>query len=653
MITVMSENKQKQQIALKDRIKEVNKGKKKEHFLVWKMWLNYLVSLVEKDRGRIPDNIGNKMLITNNLVITKAGMTSYIQIETLSLETPQFLISRICEDLRKNGSAAVVDAIFKNEPYVVNINESGLKSRRASWEMAMERDDISDYEKETAARCLYTVEVIQSGAKLMKTRLYLAIRAKTGAELTAAEKIIYRFLTYDVKAVFSPVVGDLKGTLSYIAMSSGVRPKDIKDIKAIVNSEATLAQMLTCGGSLNDKKGLWIATNVDNYSPYNIDFESITSARNIYITASAGEGKTVLAINMCASAIENGWAVCIQDIKGNEFNAFTEGTGGYIVSLRETSPGYINSFIMHADETTDEEADVYFKERFAFSKRQLSILSSFETERELNELNELLEEFLGSLYIGLGVLSDNRSTWSATETLTPFEVYRIFTDYVTAEVQAKYSSIIKRLMIEYRMYLSKEGSKSYLFTSEFNYLDILRANTLMFDFGLLQTAGQPSDKTLFRLKFEYMRKLNAEFVSYKYKQGVKVFCVLEESQVVANDANIMRGYIEAFTLRRSQGQTTLLIGNSVAALLSSPLAQPLIENIKAIVVGKSSTLTKKIIIETFALEEEAEWLDLPGSNNKYANAFLFINKMQPVAVTPMIKVLLEEGKKYAIFSPKA
>lgn len=631
--------------------KKKRNKRNREHFLKLRMWVGYLVSYFEKDRGKIPDNIGNRILITNNLVITKTGMSSYVHIESLSLETPQCLLSRIIEELRLQHSKAVIDYVIKNEENPVELGESGLKARIYAWENALDKDDIADYEKEIAARCLYTVDVVRSGAKLIKSRLFLIIRAQTGSELTNAEKIVYKYLE-SIHAKYTPVTGSLKQNLKYISLVSNVKTKEIKDIKAIINSEHTLAQLLPNSGGVNDKKGLYLATNIENYSPYLIDFDSITSARNLYCIAPSGGGKTVIALNLCCSAVEHGWAVCIQDIKGNEFNEFINGTGGYIVSLREMSPGFINSFVMYEDEATDLNSEMYFKERLAFSKRQLVILSGFYNEEELTSVEELLDEFLIAVYTHLGVLASNRVTWSNTKNLNPFKIYEMFVDYMTPQVQAKYSHISRKLFSEYRMYLTKSGSKSYLFTEEFNYFNILKSNTLMFDFGVLEESGQSVDKTIFRLKFEYMRKLNARFVSYKYECGKKVLKILEESQIVVNDPEIMKGYVEEYTLRRAQGQTTLMLGNSITALVENPISKPLIENIKALIIGSMNLEAKEKVIKIFGLEEETEWIEKLGKDERYTNAFLFINRMQPNAATPILKILLAPKVEYKLLRPK-
>lgn len=624
---------------------------KKEHFLKLRMWVGYLVSYFEKDRGKIPDNIGNRILITNNLVVTKAGMSSYIHVETLSLETPQCLFSKIIEELRARHSKAVVDYVIKNEDNPVELGESGLKARIYAWENALDKEDIADYEKEIAARCLYTVDIVRSGARLMKSRLFLIVRAQTGSELSAAEKIIYQYLN-SIHAGYVPVGGSLKQNLQYISLVSNTKIKEAKDIKAIINSERTLAQLLPNCGGINDKKGLYLATNVENYSPYIIDFDSITSARNLYCIAPSGGGKTVIALNLCCSAVEHGWAVCVQDIKGNEFSEFIQGTGGYIVSLKEMSPGFINSFVMYEEEATDLNAEIYFKERIAFSKRQLIILSGLQNPDEIADVEELLDEFLSAVYTHLSVLATNRITWSNTKELTPFRIYEMLVDYMTPELQTKYSRISRKLFSEYRMYLTKTGSKSYLFTEEFNYFDILKANTLMFDFGILEQSGQNVDRTLFRLKFEYMRKLNAKFVTYKHECGQKVLKILEESQIVVNDPEIMKGYVEEYTLRRSQGQTTLMLGNSVTALVDNPISRPLIENIKALIIGAMNTDAKEEVTKIFGLEKEAEWIDSLGKEERCTNAFLFVNRMQPRAITPILKVLLDPEVKYKLLTPK-
>lgn len=633
-------------------VQQNGKKKKRMAFVRARMWLNYLLATLQKDQGVIPKNIGNKILITNNMYVTKYFMSSIVQVEELSMETPTALVGRIIAALRKDGCTAVVDAVFKNQEYVVDLKESGLESRTRAWERIMEDDTASKKDKMIAARCLYTKSIAEKGTKLYKTRIFLIIRAKTGSQLTEAEQIVFKYLD-SIGAGYVLQIGDLKHKLEYVSILSDHYEGNLKDIKAVVNSPQTLSQMLPNSGAMNGTEGSYMGINILNNSQFGIDWKSIQNARNVYLIAPSGGGKTAQALNICCSACEDGMAVCIQDIKGNEFNNFINATGGYIVSLRQNASGYVNTWKMYKSDTTDVEAEDYFNQRLAFSKQQMIVLSGIVQPSKLVLLEELLEAFHESLYISLGVLSTNRNTWDATLGLTPFVVYDMLQDYMTPEVQRRYSEISSDIMNGLRMTMSRTGSKSYLFNEEFDYAKILQAPTLMFDFGILESATSLTDPVLFKLKFMYMRKLNAEYVAYKYAHGVKVLKVLEESQVAMQDPDIAKGYVEEFTLRRAQGQTTLLLGNSISALADASLSKALIENTKALLIGQLTPDAKQLVIDKFGLEEYEEALDLMETSRGTAYSFLFINRMQRHALSPILKLYLEPGKTYKLFTPVA
>ena len=649
---VKQEKQDREKAAARQRVKQqVAKKGKKPHFIRVHMWVHFLLSSLQKDRGKIPDNIGDRIMITNNVYITRYYMSSVIHIETLSLETPFTFIGEVSQFLRKNKCDAVVDATFKNVAFDIQLRDSGLQSRINLWERVAGDEEASPREKERSARCLYTVGIAKQGNPLKKTRMYLTVRAKTGSELTRAEKLVYRYLG-SIDAEFVQVTSNLKNTLMYTSIMSDYRDSALKDIKAVVTSESTYAQMMPNSGSFNGAVGTYIGVNVLNGSPFNIDWRSITIARNLYICAPSGVGKTVFALNLCCSAVEDGYAVCVQDIKGNEFNNFINATGGYIVSLRQNSSGYINSWRMHKADVRDENAAAYFRERVAFSKEQMIILSGVKPELR-NDLEELLDEFHTAMYTSLGVLPDNRNSWKWTEQLTPFEVYDKLREYLTPEVIGRYKAVSKEVVNSLGMVMSRSGSKSYVFAEEFDYASILKANTLMFDFGILEGATELDDPILFKLKFLYMRKLNGEFIAYKYSKGVKVLKVLEESQVVVNEPEIMKGYVEEFTLRRAQGQTTLLLGNSVAALLNNSVSRSLVENVRGLFIGLLEPEAREIVIEKFGLEDYRDILEEMPTDSKYNNSFLFINKMQPRPAVPILKVILDSGRKYKLFTPVA
>ena len=630
-----------------------NKDKPKpEHFLWVKMWISYLLSMFLKDRGKIPDNIGDKILITNNMYITKQFMSTIIHIYEFGPYTPVTFMEVLNGTLRERGNEAILDLTMKNTKYEYNPKNSGLQSRISTWNNILESDTATRRNRERAARCLYTVEIAQSGKQLKNSRTFLTVRAKNVATLNAAEKIIFATLG-KMGCTYLPAYATIRNNLEYISLI-GNRTNDIKGVVPVMTSNVILSQVLPNCGSFNDKSGYYVGQNVLNGSPYFIDFSTITVARNMYVVAPSGVGKTVLALNMAQSAYENNAACCFMDIKGNEYTAFINATNGYIVSLRPNSIEYINSWIMHKEEVDAEHAEAYFKSRVQFSKQQMIILSGIRDREELLEFEELLDEFHESLYISIGAIPTNINSWKNTERLNPYVVFDKFESFLTPQKRAQYN-LHKSVMGTLRMYMCATGSKSYVFKREFNYSNILDADTVSFDFGILGDAAITDiDEDLFRLKFLYMSKLNGDFTTRKYAEGRRTFKVLEESQVVSDD--IMQMYVQEYTLRRSQNQDTLLLGNSVQALSGNPLSKPLIENTRGLFIGDLTLDARNIVIEQFGLQHLKDLIKVPGSSNRYKNCFVFVNNMQTKSLFPIIQVEVEQDeygkfKKYKINTP--
>lgn len=637
---------------VKRSVAKYNDGKKPERFLWIKMWISYLISLTMKDRGKIPDNIGDRILITNNMYITKLYMSTIVHIYELGPNTPITLVGVLNSALRDRGNRAILDITCKNSNYDYDPKNSGLQSRIRMWENNLESDITSRKMKERSARCLYTVEVAKSGKILKNTRMYLTIRAKDIRTLNNAEKIIYDQLGM-MGCTYLPAHGNMRQMLEYVSLFGG-RNEDLKGTVPVMTSNVVLSQIVPNCGSYNDMKGYYVGQNVLNGSPYYIDFSEITVARNMYAVAPTGVGKTVLAINMGQSAYENGSACVFMDIKGNEYTNFINATNGYTVSLRPNSIEYINSFVMHKEDIDQGNAESYFKSRVNFSKQQMIILSGVRDRTILLELEELLDEFLDTLYITVGATATNINSWVDTEQLNPHSVFEKFERYLTPDKMRQYN-IHKSVIGTLRMYMSYNGSKSYIFKREFDYAKILASDTLSFDFGILaDTSISDVDVDLFRLKFLYMTKLNGEFTTRKYAEGRRTFKVLEESQVVSDE--IMSMYVQEYTLRRSQMQDTLLLGNSVQALQNNEVAKPIIENTRGLFIGELTSDARKIVIEQFGLQHLEEHIKVPGSSNRFKNCFVFINNMQKKHLYPILQVQIEQDengkpKKYKVNTP--
>lgn len=642
--------------ASEEEIKAIAKKKaarpKKERFETINMWMYYIAATFNKDRGTIPNNIGNRILITSNMYITKLYLNSIFLVTMLGMQTPVTFIQELMDYLRESGCKAVLDFTFKRQKMALPANDSGLKSRMTTWENVMSVDNIPDRQKEITARCLYTANLLKGGTPLFYTRLYITIRAKTGTDLKVAEKKVGEYITA-IGGAYLPITSSVKETLEYCSIISDRYSQEVKDVKALVTSNLTLAQMMPNSAAYNGDKGLYTGVNILNNTHFNLNLDDITIARNIYLLAPSGVGKTVLALNMAESALEHpNWRVCAMDIKGNEWTRMCKACNGVILALTPKSRQYINSFKMDANATSYDESDTYFYDNLDLSKQSMITLTGATDLDTISEMETILDRFLNSMYTQLGVLANNKNTWGKSMHLTPFDVYDAFVSYMTPAMFKKFPLGGEKLVNTLRPYMTKNGSKSYVFAEEFSMLSIMKAKMVVFNFGMLNYSEISTiDGPLFDLKFMYMQRINSAYVQYNYNNNFETLKIMEESQIVP--PKTLRKYVEEFTLRRAQRQSTLLLGNSIQALIDSNIAKPLIENTRALFIGDLPADARDQCIKQFDLEQYRELIMLVGSNEKFANSFAFINRMEPEPVVPIIKMILERGKKYLQFTPTA
>ena len=136
--------------------------------------------------------------------------------------------------------------------------------------------------------------------------------------------------------------------------------------------------------------------------------------------------------------------------------------------------------------------------------------------------------------------------------------------------------------------------------------------------------------------------INDEYVSHKKKKGQWTVKLLEESQIV--DDWLTRVYTREMTLRRSQNQVTILLGNSVAALAANPLSRPMIENINILCLGSLNKSSRKFLKEEFGLSDvETQVLDDIQTNPDMARRFLLVNRMEADSTTALLEARVPES----------
>lgn len=628
--------------------KRSKKKKKKDRFIRTRMWFSTIISSMFNDRGTIPPNIGNNILVTNNMYITKYSLSALMQVGEFSDNTYVGFVSDLINSVKSKVHDVIIDVTIKNIPYWIDTKASGMKSRVHTWESILNSPYATERQARRAARQLYTLQVAQSGEQMYRSRVYITVRAEDGGTLTRGCKAVAEYLNNC--AMYRNIHSDIKTHLEYISIMSDKETKATKNMGWMVTSRQVLAELFPQTQGLNDKNGTMLGLARENKSPYNVDFRSTANAKNVYVVAKSGFGKTFWVEAALLDAYSDAYNLCIMDIKGTEFTAFTKACGGIILSMRADDTHFVNTFYMDPSEVEDDGYAVYFNRHLRLSKKKMMIMCQFtDTERARGE--SLLDEFLTAVYRNIGVTPDNPNTWSRTKELHPYRVYEMFEEFCSREIKEKYGEIASIAISRMRVYMSRRGNSAHIHRDQYEYKEVLTTKVLTFDFGILESSVANVDPVIFQLRVMDMEIINDEFVSYKKKHGEWTVKVLEESQVCAD--YLLEIYVREMTLRRAQNQVTFLLGNSVSALQDNPLAKPLLDSVNILVMGVMNESSQKYLVNEFDLgEDNKRKLELIASDTRYMHNFLLVNKMQTEATTAIVQAYVpksvRDGKLFKV-----
>lgn len=626
-----------QTVASRLREKE-KKQRKRERFIVTRMWLSTFMSRFFSDRGTIPDNIGNNILVTNNLVITKNNLTAIIQVQEMSEVTPVAWTSELIKYVKDQTTGVVLDITMKGTRYYPDINPQNIGSRVKSWQAMLDNPAMPESAVRRAARLLYSLDVIRTGVPIYKRYVYIMVRAKDGAMLKAGIQATQTYLSM-IGAKNRRLQSNIDEHVRYLMMMSDKKPPHLKDLPPVVFSTQTMAESLPTIQGANDNTGVLMGYDAVSGFPYYINFKATAAAKNIMIEALSGWGKSFMATYWLYPFFADNFNLAIMDIKGNEFGALTQALGGITLSMRPTSTYYINTYVWSTAEVFDGDYRTYANERIRECKERILCIADLE-QKFSSQAESLLEEFLIYVYKSIGASVDNVNTWSRTEQLNPYVIFEMFTRYVSLEIKAKYADVVTKMLERMRIYMSPDGSRSNIYRNPYSYLDVLDSRVLTFDFGIMESSSN-NDPVMFHLHVMDMVAINDAYVSYKKRKGEWTVKLLEESQIV--DDWLTKVYTREMTLRRSQNQCTVLLGNSVAALAANPLSRPIVENINILCLGSLNKSSRKYLQDEFGLKEaEAERLEDIQTNPDRQRQFLLINRMEKDSTTAILEANVPE-----------
>jgi len=630
-----------------NKLKDIAKERKsKEKFIRLRMWVSLLVSAFNNDRGIIPKNIGNNVLITNNQYTTKNHLSQMIIVQEMSEYTPLMWMSDLLSEVKDTAPDILVDITVKCMPYYIDVNGSGMTSRLRTWNMTLDNPIIGKESVRRASRCLFTYDIVKAGAKLYKGYTYIIVRATTGTKLSKGVEQVCAYLG-SIGAVYKKVNNNIEEHMQFSLLVSDKRPAHLKDLNPVIYSTETLAQSLPGIQGMNNTKGVLFGFDrISNY-PYFIDFKASANAKNVMIEANSGFGKTYMAESWLYPFYADGFNICVMDIKGTEFAAFTKALHGVTISMRNDTPYYINTFVWDSEEKFGRDAKTYANHQLRLSKEKMMIMAEPKPE-EVASTESLLDEFLYYTYELIGSRPDNENTWTRTKGLTPYIIFEYFEKYISHEIQNKYPDVAKKTLERLRIYMSRTGSNSHIFGRPFAYREVLNNRVLTFDFGILEESTD-QDPVLFKLHVLDMTIVNDAFVSHKKNQGQWTVKVLEESQIV--DDYLTKIYTREITLRRAQNQVTILLGNSIAALYNNPLSRPILDNLNILAMGAINKASRKFLIEDFGLKDDQNILlqDIQV-NGDLNHTFLLVNRMESDSTTALLQAAVpDEVRNSSLF----
>lgn len=616
------------------KMKQKNKvKKKKDRFIRSRMWFSTIISSVFNDRGTIPPNIGNNILVTNNMYITKHSLSAIIMVGEFSDNTYVGFCSDLINTVKSKVHNVVVDVTIKSLPYWIDTSASGMTSRERTWEAILNNPNATERHARRAARQLYTLEVARSGEQMYRSRVYITVRATEGGALTQGCKAVADYL--NKCAMYRNVHNNIKTHLDYMSIMCDRNSKETKQMGWMITSQQVLAELFPQTQGLNDSDGLMLGLTRENNAPYWIDFRKSANAKNIYVAAKSGFGKTFFVLGSIIDGYASGYNVCIMDIKGTEFTAFTKACGGVVLSMRSTDTHFVNTFLMDPTEVENGEYKVYFNRHLSLSKRKMLIMCQF-TGDDVAAGEALIDSFLTAMYRNCGVTPDNPNTWSRTEVLHPYYVFDMFVEFCSREIKEKYGYIATSAISRMRTYMDRRGNSAHIHRDQYEYKEVLNTKVLTFDFGILESSVASVDPVVFQLRVMDMEIINDEFVSHKKKRGEWTIKVLEESQVCAD--YLLEIYVREMTLRRAQNQVTFLLGNSVAALRDKDIAKPLLESINILIIGVLNESSQKYLVDEYDLGPDSKRkLELIAGDTRYIHNFLLVNRMQQDATTAIVK----------------
>lgn len=620
----------------KINLTKVHKKRNRVSFLRTRMWLETIMNRFRDPTTGIPNDIGDNIIIHNNSLIAKNGITKLIIVDNLGLEVYQSISSDLINYVKRNVQDVVVDISIKTTKFSYDPYSTTNRNMYKGWKESLKEEESSKTKAQLLATMCLTFEKAQSGADLRSFQLAIAIRSKHVSSLNKGVSCVERFLNQE-NIVYSQVKSDLASYMSNISPAC-INSKPIGVMNSLVMETRSIAELLPGNPGFPDNNGVLIGLTTEHYNPYYIDFKNYSDAKNIYVLGPSGSGKTFLVQNCLKDAALQDYRFCITDIKGTEFLPFCEYTNGTSISLSSSNSVFINTLRLDYKHSLEEYPTYikYFEAMFNLTKTMLILIIN-PSDLEMQLVDSFVEKLIYSYYNNLGVTKENYNSWVRTEHSNPYDLYDYLVQkFLSASIKDEYEGIIDKILDSLSIYLSRTGSNSSLFKKEADLNKIKESRTVHFNYGVLGN-NRVKNKVLASLLDFYVSIISDLYIAHSKKMGKFTILVNEESQLAS--AHIKHMYAENISLRRAQNAVTIILGNSIAGMSNDADSNIILDNINIWVLGKLTESNIKSITEEYGLGDVKSELKLlsENKNDLYTNTFLIVNKLNRDTMPTFIK----------------
>lgn len=658
----------KEQLTKTDATIELGKSK---HVGVLSFYSGLLAKFLDHDD--IPkDSLGNgQFYYTAESIYTKNGIKKPFYILDLPAELSRGFVSDLRDaiasdissyNLTTNSPSGIdanvaVNLIEDCRYYPLNLESRATKSRwlgtarmyqsvvkkmeNRTLEDELKSDKYSKQMKRKVESYLHIKEALESQqASFYKTLLILELEAsaenlvKANDALKVAEKSLKMFtIKYDIK--YKRLFMTAHEYYKNYAPTSSFNDTTLmrRSHQGDVFSDDTLSSFLVPEhGKVGDALGVYQGIDVQSREVITVDFANGNDAKNILLTASTGEGKS-MAAKMYYSfyALDPQYQTIVFDYEGTEYQALGKISDATFIAMAGTAGTYVNTMVI-PEKTGDSELDLARKiEAMTMTEKVIGLLVAdpeSDSSSLSNENKAIFSDLLSLLYTDNGISDQNPDLWhEQSKDLTFYSLYAKLEEIIERGRNATGGSQFLKDhnfedVIAFRnglmVYFKKGSANEHWFKNPISIDEFLKSKDVIFNFGMGGVSESSVDKKQLALRQMFSSHLTMLKSARNKLKGVRTVVFVEELQRYIKHRDSSSIVATMVSGGRKLGMVVYLITNAPSELIhaadgSSPVveknASAILSNVTMYIIGALYRSEMDDLIAYFGLDNARGYLE--------------------------------------------